>query len=238
MSAAPLHLLLAGALSMGACVALDIDTEEWDEIDELDDIDEWDEDSLAEPVARAASDEIDLPSWSHVDVVTHASEPPELFVEIISPMDGATVAAGTSISAFGGPGWAVPEMELYMDGLQTSSIDNFNVTFEIDRATPEGSHTFTAQFTCTLASCAGQTASASITLTITAAEHDPNDSDPGNPDDPDDIGGPGGPGDPDDPTNSGFGSTGCAAAGSSSHGHGFVLLLGLFVLMRRRQGAA
>lgn len=234
MTAASFHLLLAGTLSMAACAALDTEIG--------DDTEMWNEDSVAEPVERVASDESEMPSWSHIDAVSAASEPPELFVEIVSPMNGDSVAAGSQLTAFGGPGWAIPALELHVDGTETASMTGYNVTFEIDKATTEGSHTFRAEFTCVLDSCAGQTASASVTLDITPAVDDPDDpTDPSNPDDPtdpsvpdDDIDGPDSPDGSGDDPNTGFQSVGCTASNSSSDSLCFAFLLGFLTVLRRR----
>ena len=171
----------------------------------------WD-DEYSAVVAREHQEEDSLvPSElreNEVDAVSAASEPPNLFVEIISPIEGDTRSAGFSISAFGGPGWAIPEMELHVDGTQVDGMAGFNVVFDTAPDMAEGSHTFDVQFTCVLESCLGQTASASVNLNVTAGNSDPDDpNDPIDPIDPDDPTEPDDPSDsPDDPNESGQGA--------------------------------
>lgn len=174
-------------------------------------------------------------SVDDIDAVSAASEPPELFVEIISPTSGETIIAGSPIRAFGGPGWAIPSLELYVDDTLAVSSEDYNTEFETERSLEEGEHTFRVQFTCVLDSCAGQVASASVMLNVVRPQEDPVDPDPVDPDpvdpdpvDPDPI--------PDDPKQGDpFSASGCSVSSPLGMGSGliFLLLLGFLVPRRR-----
>ncbi len=232
MTLLPLSLVLATSVSVGACVGLDDDGYVGDTSYEL---------------SLGANDEVRYSDG--VDVVSTATPPPDLFVEILSPLDGDTVPAGTAISAFGGPGWAVPQLNLHVDGVQVDSVDGYNVSFPTDEGLTSGSHTFRVEFTCVLDICNGSSASAEVSLNVSGAS-DPGGSDGG-------TGGGGGGGDPgddvpgggepggDDPGDDGtdapggteFGGAACNAAGGLGNGVSglFVFFSLMFVARRRRR---
>ncbi len=169
-----------------------------------------------------------------VDVVSAASEPPELFVEIISPASGDTVEAGSLVHAFGGPGWAIPSLEFYIDDTLTVSSEDYNSQFETSPSLAEGEHTFRVQFTCLLDSCAGQVASASITVNIVGAGEVPGEPTPEDPSEPDPDPDRPTPEDPNKPNQ--FSGSGCSVSPHSDTAMCFTLfaLLGFLVPRKRR----
>ncbi|MCP4444477.1 MAG: hypothetical protein GY811_03920 [Myxococcales bacterium] len=235
MSLNPLHLVLAASVTLGACVEVEGE--------------EWDDDSSYEALEATGGDEDEYYGGDMVDIVSAATPPPELFVEIISPQDGDSIPAGSTVSAFGGPGWAIPELELHLDGDQVDALEGFNVSFTTDPSLSPGSHTFMVEFTCVLESCNGTRASAEVTVSITGTD---DSSEPG--DGGDGGGNPGGgggesedqepgdgePDDDDDPDAPGgtqtYGGAACSAGGAQgSPAAGFLMFAVLMLLGRRRR---
>lgn len=183
-------------------------------------------------IARATA--TDEPPDVEIDVVTHASEVGDIWVNVASPVDGDTMDPGFTVYIATGPGHLIQEVEVSIDGAPIGARTTGPYNFPTDGALPGGAHTISVT-----ATDGTVVADDAITIQVAGASV-PGDPDPDpEPDptpDPEPDPAPTPTPTPDPEPIGGDLPAGCAAVGGTAAGAGATLLaLACLVLARRRR---